>query len=114
MPSEGTKQGKRTRPKHVPKRMCVVCRESGEKRTLTRVVRTSESTYEADPTGRLNGRGAYVCEKASCWDKVLATPILARALRAEPDNESKERLTEFAAGLHLERDSQDSSVGSKE
>lgn len=32
-----------------------------EKRTLIRVVRTKEGTMFIDPTGKANGRGAYVC-----------------------------------------------------
>lgn len=114
MPSTGTRKTKKQRVKHVPQRMCVVCRESNAKRTLTRIVRTGEDSYEADPTGRMNGRGAYVCDKASCWEKVLATPILMRALRVLPSDESRERLKEFAAGLNLETGENDSTVSSKE
>ena len=112
--SPGTKNAKTARPKRIPQRMCVVCRESNAKRTLTRIVRTGEESFEADPTGRANGRGAYVCDKAGCWDKVLATPILARALRVTPNSESTDRLKEFAAGLNLDAGENDTTVDSKE
>ncbi len=114
MPSPGTTKPNKTRQKHVPQRMCVVCRETNAKRTLTRVVRTSETTYQVDPTGRANGRGAYLCDKASCWEKAAATPILARALRVTPDNDSILHLQEFAAGLNLEAGGTNSTVGSQE
>jgi predicted RNA-binding protein YlxR (DUF448 family) len=94
--------------------MCAVCRETNAKRTLTRIVRTSESAFEVDTTGRANGRGAYLCDKASCWEKAAATPILTRALRVTPDNESIEHLKEFAAGLVLETVAPTPSAGSKE
>jgi predicted RNA-binding protein YlxR (DUF448 family) len=110
----GTKKTAKPRQKHVPQRMCAVCRETNAKRTLTRIVRTSESTFEVDITGRANGRGAYLCDKASCWEKAAAKPDLARALRVTPDNESIEHLKEFAAGQVLERDAPTSTVGSKE
>lgn len=114
MPSAGTGKSTKTRQKHVPQRMCAICRETNAKRTLTRVVRTSEDTFEVDPTGRANGRGAYICDKASCWEKAADTPILARALRVTPNTESINHLKEFAAGLSLESGETKSTVGSKE
>jgi predicted RNA-binding protein YlxR (DUF448 family) len=39
-----------------------------------------------DPTGRLEGRGAYVCAERSCWDRALKRSAVQRALRtALPD-----------------------------
>lgn len=100
MPTAGTTKKKNVpRQKHVPQRTCVVCRETNAKRTLIRVVRTSETSYEIDPTGRANGRGAYLCDKPSCWAKAATTPILAKALRVSPNEASVQRLQEFAAGL---------------
>lgn len=114
MPSAGTSKSTQSRQKRVPQRMCAICRETNAKRTLTRVVRTSESTFEVDPTGRANGRGAYICDKASCWEKAVSTPILARALRVTPDSDSINHLKEFAAGLNLESGETTTTVGSEE
>jgi predicted RNA-binding protein YlxR (DUF448 family) len=102
------------RQKHVPQRTCVVCRETNAKRTLTRVVRTGEGSIEVDPTGRKNGRGAYLCDKQGCWDKAVSTPILARALRTTPSTESLTHLKEFAAGQHLDTGDNEPTVDSKE
>lgn len=114
MPSTGTDKSTKTRQKHVPQRMCSICRATNAKRTLTRIVRTSETTFEVDPTGRMNGRGAYICDKASCWDKAANTPILARSLRVTPDDETIKYLKEFAAGLSLDTGETTSTVGSEE
>ena len=71
------------RPRHVPQRTCVVCRRQVDKRRLTRVVRTAESGVLIDPTGKRNGRGAYLCDQPACWDKVIRQPgILNGALNA--------------------------------
>lgn len=114
-PSTGTRSKKnQPRRKHVPKRMCAICRESNEKRTLTRVVRTGESSFEIDPTGRANGRGAYICDKPSCWEAAGSTQILARALRVTPNEESVHKLREFAAGLNLDTGANNTTVGSEE
>lgn len=66
--------------KPVPVRMCVVCRQRSDKRALTRVVSTPEGV-QIDPTGRANGRGAYVCDQPRCWQVIANSDILARALR---------------------------------
>ena len=118
MPPAGTAgSGKRRsgpRQKHVPQRTCVVCRETDAKRALTRIVRTGEGSVQIDPTGRKNGRGAYLCEKPGCWEKALSTPILAKALRTTPDQESITQLQEFAAGLHLDTGDNEATANPKE
>jgi predicted RNA-binding protein YlxR (DUF448 family) len=45
-------------------RTCVVCRERRQRTELLRVVRTPEGQVVFDRTGRMNGRGAYVCADA--------------------------------------------------
>lgn len=77
------KRRKGPRPKHVPQRTCVACREQTAKRTLTRIVRTPEGTIEIDPSGKKNGRGAYLCDRRSCWGRGIERGLLARALNAE-------------------------------
>jgi predicted RNA-binding protein YlxR (DUF448 family) len=81
--------------------MCVACREHDAKRGLYRIVRTPEGMVEPDPTGRRNGRGAYLCGGAACWEKALSSGILARALNVEIDTETKESLRRYAATLPL-------------
>lgn len=80
------------RRKHVPQRTCVVCREKQDKRQLTRIVRTPEGDVIVDETGKKNGRGAYVCAKDSCWDKLTQTNILSAALKTAVTNEQKDAL----------------------
>ena len=46
-----------------------------------RLVRTPDGTVSVDPTGRMAGRGAYVCTTAACLDKAIAKGALSRALR---------------------------------
>lgn len=77
--------------KHVPIRTCVVCRQKSGKRQLVRVVRTAQG-IQVDPTGKMNGRGAYLCEQESCWERAVKTEILAKALKTTLTNEDRERL----------------------
>jgi hypothetical protein len=80
-----------TKPKHVPVRTCVVCRDQAGKRALTRVVRTGDGLV-VDPSGKLSGRGAYLCDRESCWETAVKTDILAKALRTPLTDDDRERL----------------------
>jgi hypothetical protein len=77
------------RQKHVPQRTCIACRQTGDKRGLVRLVRTADGRADIDPTGKRNGRGAYLCHRPACWRTALKRSVLERALRLEslqPDN----------------------------
>ncbi len=87
------------RPKHVPQRTCIACREHDAKRGLHRIVRTPEGPVELDPTGKRNGRGAYLCNRPACWDKALSAGLLARALKAEIAPHTVSALRAFATTL---------------
>lgn len=71
----------RGRKRHVPQRTCVGCREVLPKRALIRVVRGPEGVH-VDPTGKAPGRGAYLHDRRSCWERALKGS-LAHALRTE-------------------------------
>jgi predicted RNA-binding protein YlxR (DUF448 family) len=68
--------------KHIPQRTCVGCHEVHGKRQLIRVIRTPDGRVQIDPSGKRNGRGAYLHQRRSCWDKALKG-ALSRALRIE-------------------------------
>ncbi len=87
------------RPKHKPQRTCIACRETKDKRDLIRVVRTPAGPLILDPTGKANGRGAYLCRQASCWEKGLHKQRLAQALKIVL---SAEELAELQAQLQAE------------
>jgi uncharacterized protein len=81
-----------TRLKHVPQRMCVVCRDKDAKRSLTRLVRTPDGGVVIDKSGKLSGRGAYICDRKTCWERVLKSDVLEKALRARFSTDDRERL----------------------
>jgi predicted RNA-binding protein YlxR (DUF448 family) len=87
------------RPKHVPQRTCVACRATEAKRALVRVVRTPEGRVELDPTGKKNGRGAYVHETRACWDDALKKGRLGHALKVAVPPEDLERLRAHAEAI---------------
>ena len=83
---------KQPRQKHVPQRTCVVCREKTDKRDLFRVVNNTDEGIIIDLTGKKNGRGAYICSKAVCWQKATQSNVLDGALRTAVQPEIKQNL----------------------
>lgn len=82
------------RRKHVPQRTCIVCRRKTDKRRLTRIVRTADGRVVMDETGKRAGRGAYLCDRVSCWEEALSGTVLKKALKADV---SREDLAHLAA-----------------
>ena len=76
------KQAKGPRPKHVPQRTCVACRQVEGKRALIRIVRTTAGVV-VDPTGKLAGRGAYLQPVQRCWAIILRGKRIDKALRTK-------------------------------
>lgn len=73
--------------KKIPMRMCTGCREMKPKRELIRIVRVSESDIRLDSTGKLNGRGAYICKSAECLQKAKKANALSRAFETNVSEE---------------------------
>ncbi|MFM9413185.1 RNase P modulator RnpM [Peptococcus simiae] len=52
--------------KKVPERTCLSCGEKLPKRELIRIVRDSKGAFHLDPSGKMPGRGAYLCGREIC------------------------------------------------
>ena len=70
------------KPKKIPQRQCVGCREMKDKRELIRVVKSPEGEISLDFRGKKPGRGAYVCPSAECLKKARKSRALERAFSA--------------------------------
>ena len=68
------------KPRKIPMRMCVGCREMKPKMSLLRVVKPQEGDAHIDRTGKAPGRGAYVCDSIECLKKAEKIHALDRAL----------------------------------
>lgn len=85
--------------RHVPERTCIACREARPKRELVRVVRRLDGAVVVDPTGKLSGRGAYLCRRQACWQQGLRRDALGRALKTTVGPADRAALEAYAAGL---------------
>jgi predicted RNA-binding protein YlxR (DUF448 family) len=79
--------------RHIPQRTCVGCRQVLPKQELVRLVRTAQG-IQLDPTGKVNGRGAYLHLKKECWEAGLKGS-LAHALKTELSDTDRAILQEY-------------------
>lgn len=87
--------------RRLPQRTCIGCRQVRSKRELVRLVLPAEGPVAVDPTGKRNGRGAYLCRGSgtTCLDQARKRRAVTRALRAEPDRVDYEALAAQLAAL---------------
>ena len=62
--------------KKIPMRQCIGCREKKPKRELIRVVRPPEGEVTLDFSGKMNGRGAYLCKDPACLKRAAKAKAL--------------------------------------
>ena len=67
--------------KKIPQRQCVGCGQMKDKKALLRVLRTDEGTFVVDTTGKMNGRGAYLCRSPECMAKARKNKGLERSFK---------------------------------
>lgn len=83
--------------KKVPMRTCIACRSEKAKRELIRIVRSGEE-IKLDLTGKLNGRGAYVCNELQCVQKLKKQKLLNRAFSMPVSDEIYDKIMEDFLG----------------
>ena len=69
--------------KQIPVRQCIGCREMKPKNQMFRIIRTPENEIRLDKTGKMNGRGAYLCPNVECYRKAIRSKAIERALKLE-------------------------------
>ena len=90
--------------KKIPERKCLGCSARRPKNELIRIVRLPDGTVTVDKTGKLSGRGAYLCPGIACYNKARKAKRFETALEAEIPPEIYEKL---AATLAAESEGAD-------
>ncbi len=80
--------------KKLPMRTCIACRAEKPKRELIRIVKSKDGEFSVDKTGKLSGRGAYLCDDKACAEKVIKKKLLKHAFGVEVSTEVYDKLTE--------------------
>ena len=68
-------------PRKIPMRRCVATGETLPKKELIRIVRTPEGVISVDPTGKANGRWAYLKKDPEAFALARKNRSLERALK---------------------------------
>lgn len=66
--------------KKIPMRRCVASGQSFPKKELLRIVRNKEGIVKVDPTGKANGKGAYLQKSLVALAQARKSKALAKAL----------------------------------
>jgi predicted RNA-binding protein YlxR (DUF448 family) len=65
----------------LPMRSCVICGNKTTKNGLLRLVASPQGSVDVDSSGKLPGRGAYICADGACSHLSLRKTRLDNALR---------------------------------
>ena len=78
--------------KKIVQRMCMGCNSKKDKRELIRIVMSKDGNIVVDKTGKLQGRGAYICDSIECLEKLIKTKRLEKVFDTTIDEEIYENL----------------------
>ena len=78
----------------IPTRRCTGCGEHFPKSELIRVLRLPEGDIVLDLTGKLSGRGAYICKSAACLKKARKTRRIESSLECQVPEEIYNKMEE--------------------
>ena len=65
--------------KRIVQRMCIGCNEKKDRRELIRIVLNKNGEIAIDKTGKMEGRGAYICDNIECLEKAVKSKRLERS-----------------------------------
>jgi len=78
--------------KKVVERMCASCGTKKDKKELLRIVKDKEGNISLDKTGKMAGRGAYLCNDDKCLKQAIKTKRLEKVLEAKISDEIYESI----------------------
>lgn len=76
----------------LPERTCMGCNGKKPKKELIRIVKNKEGEINIDRTGKMQGRGAYICDNIECLEKLIKTKRLEKIFETKISNEIYEKL----------------------
>ena len=78
--------------KNILQRSCIGCGTKNDKKELVRIVKSKNDEIIIDNTGKLPGRGAYICCNPTCLDKIIKSKRLEYAFNTKVPSEVYEKL----------------------
>lgn len=87
--------------KHVPLRMCIVCRKMLPKSSLIRIV-SSDGEAVVDKDGKIQKRGAYVCKCEKCISVMCKKHSLDRAFKSKQPESAYDNVQQYFLSIDRE------------
>jgi len=84
--------------KKKPQRTCMGCNSKKDKNELIRIVKNNKNEITVDKTGKLEGRGAYICNSMECLEKAIKSRRIEKAIEAKISDEIFEQLKSLING----------------
>ena len=78
--------------KSQPQRTCMGCNVKKDKKELIRIVKNNNNEINIDRTGKLEGRGAYICDDITCLEKVVKSKRLEKVFDMKISEKNYENL----------------------
>lgn len=84
--------------KKMPQRTCMGCNIKKDKKDFIRIVKSKDGEISIDKTGKMPGRGAYLCDNVECLEKAMKTKRIERTFETKIDDEIYEKLRGVMVG----------------
>ena len=78
--------------KKIPERTCMGCNIKKPKKEFIRIVKSKEGNIDIDRTGKMQGRGAYICDNIECLEKLIKSKRLEKVFDMKISDEIYEKL----------------------
>ena len=78
--------------KNNPQRTCMGCNKKSDKKDFIRIIKNKSGKIFLDRTGKLEGRGAYICEDIKCLEKLKKNKKLEKVFDMKISDEIYDNL----------------------
>lgn len=78
--------------KKLPQRTCIGCNTQKLKKDLIRILKDKDGNINIDRTGKMNGRGAYLCKNKECLEKAIKSKKIEKIFEMKIDEKVYEEL----------------------
>lgn len=84
--------------KRLPQRTCIGCNTKKDKKDLIRIVKNKNEEIKVDLTGKMDGRGTYICKQEECLNKAIKNKRMSRTFEMEISDTIYENLRNYING----------------
>lgn len=78
--------------KKIPQRTCMGCNIKKDKKEFIRIVKNKNGEINIDKTGKMQGRGAYLCDNIKCLEKAIKNKRIEKTFEMKIEDEIYEKL----------------------